>query len=101
MFIEPIIRDPDRIPVVLVQRAMQLIGATFCYEHDLRSRRAPRIGIGIAGSDPELLERIQGRAKSSSERVPSCLVVIVDPVQYYVRLVAAAPLTDPPRLSRS
>src|SRR5579859_3066249 len=56
MQVEPVVGHEGRA-MILVYRSMERIGAALGDKCNLRPRGASRIGVGVAGDDPKLLER--------------------------------------------
>lgn len=77
---------------------MEGVCSTFCDQRNLRSGRPTLIRVGAACRNAELLQRIERGAQSTLKSVAFNLVVVVNPIQRDVGLVAAR--TAPPRLSR-
>src|SRR5208282_6508417 len=85
---EPVIGLAQTRPVVFVKRAVELVGSTLGYQRDLSSTGTTRFRIGIAGNDPELLKRVEGRTECSLKCVAADLVIVIDSVNGHVGLVA-------------
>ncbi len=68
---------------------MELISPGLGDEADLSAGGAPGIGVGEAGGDAKLLNRILGLAKDPSKGKAVDLVVVVDTVHGDVALIGA------------
>jgi hypothetical protein len=69
---------------------MELVGAGLGDEADLCSGGSSGVGVGEAGGDAKLLDRILGLAKDASEGEAVDLVVVVDTVHGDVALIGPA-----------
>src|SRR5258708_25636503 len=77
----------DGVPVVLIKRSVEIVGAGSCNERDLGARGAALIGGTVQCSCAKLLHRIKRHAQDASKSSPTGLVVDVDPVESDVRLI--------------
>ena len=75
--------------VVLICRAMQLVGAALGQQLHLRAGRAPLVGACIGGGYAELFHGIQGGSQRARKGIALQLVVVVDAIQRDVGLVAS------------
>src|SRR5215471_3353709 len=89
LLVKPVIGQADIVPIVFVNRTVEIVGAAFCNQCDLCARRAPLVSVGIAGGHAKFLQGIQGGSKRARECIAFDLIVIVHSVQRDVRLVAA------------
>ena len=87
---EELVGGRRRVAVVLVERAVQFVGAALGHQRHLRAGGAAAVGVGVHGGDAELLHRIRGHAQDAGEGVAVHLVVDVHAVQRDVGLVALA-----------
>src|SRR6266704_7065391 len=90
MFVKPVVGSAKRRAMVFVSRTMKAVRSAFRHQADLRARRPSRIRIGVAGGDPELLQRVQSRTDGAGKGYTLQLVVIVDTVERHTSLVAAS-----------
>jgi len=68
---------------------VKIVGAALSDKRDLRAGGASGIGIGVARGDAELFHRILRVAQDAGEGEAIVLIVYIDAIQRYVRLIAA------------
>src|ERR1019366_4580420 len=85
---EPVIGLAQTRPVVFVKRTVEVVGSTLGHQSDLGSARTSSIRVGIAGNNPKLLKRVEGRTQCSLKSVTVDLVIVIDSINGHVGLVA-------------
>ena len=90
LLVEPVVGNGEGGTVVLVGRAVELVGSGLGDHADLGARGAAGVGVGVAGDHAELFDGILGCAKNTGEGKAVDLIVVVDAVDGDVALVGAA-----------
>src|SRR5207302_9543074 len=87
--VKPVVGGGNSRAIVFVERAVEIVGAALGHQIYLRAGRAAAIGIGLAGDDAKFLQGIQSGAQRALKREAESLIVVVNPIQGNVGLIAA------------
>ncbi len=88
LFDKIIVSAGEGVAVVLVEGAVEIVGATLGDERDLSAGGTAAIGVVVGGGDAKFLDGVEGNREHGSEGVAASLVIDVDTVKGDVALVA-------------